>query len=75
MANTDGTRALPVFALAREHGWTKEELAARSGLSSATIDSLKWGRRQPGRKVIVGFRRAFPGHTLEQLFGSTFEAA
>ena len=73
MAQTQNT--LPVFALAREQGWSKEELAVRTGLSSATLDSLRWGRRMPGGKVIRGMRRAFPGKSLEQLFGSVFEAA
>lgn len=72
MAKADG---LPFFKLARERGWRKEELAFRSGLSSATLDALRFGQRRPGRKVIVGMRRAFPEYTVEELFGSAFEAA
>jgi transcriptional regulator with XRE-family HTH domain len=65
----DRRPTLPLFDLARERGWSNAELATRAGLSTATLDSLRYGRRRPGLRVIAGIRRAFPGHSLEELFG------
>lgn len=68
MPNGEATQ-LPVFELAKQLGWTTAELARRSGLSLATVDKVKNGSRGPGQTVIRGFRRAFPEHALDDLFG------
>ena len=66
---------LPVFPIAADKGWTKEELAYRTGLSMAMLDSLRLGRRNPGYRSIAAFKRALPDYTVEELIGEFVVAA
>lgn len=59
------TRALE---LAKERGWSRQQLAERAGLSIHTIKSLAEKRRTCGAAAIEGFRRAFPDVPFHELF-------
>lgn len=48
-------------------GWSKSELARRSGLSLSLIYQLDRGAR-PGAKAIAGLMQAFPDLPFERLF-------
>jgi transcriptional regulator with XRE-family HTH domain len=63
------TPNLPFFRLAAERGWTRDELARRTGLSVVMIDKLKAGTKLPGRRTIEGVLAAFPEYSYADLFG------
>jgi transcriptional regulator with XRE-family HTH domain len=52
---------------AEARGWTKADLARKTGLSLSTIYSLSWGTR-PGAKAIAAIMQAFPDLPFERLF-------
>ena len=54
-------------AVAEAKGWTKAELAERTGLSLSTIYNLADGKR-PGAKAISAIMQVFPDLPFERLF-------
>lgn len=49
-------------------GWSINQLAMRSGLSSATVSRLLTGKRGAGPRTLKGIRKAFPNEPLDKLF-------
>lgn len=57
-------------AAAEARGWSKAELARRTGLSLSLIYQLAGGSR-PGAKAIAAIMQAFPDLPFERLFVPT----
>ena len=54
--------------LIEKKGWSKRQLAMKSGLSSATISRIITGKRGAGTRTLAGIRKAFPDEPLDKLF-------
>jgi DNA-binding XRE family transcriptional regulator len=59
------------IAAAEARGWSKAELAKKTGLSLSTIYSLSWGTTQPNAKTISAIMAVFPDLPYERLFVPT----
>lgn len=53
---------------AAARGWSKAELARRTGLSLSTIYNMESGVYQPSSKVVSAIMRVFPDLPYERLF-------
>lgn len=53
---------------AEARGWSKAELAQKTGLSLSTIYNLESGKYQPSSKVVSAIMRVFPDLPYERLF-------
>lgn len=54
--------------LMMKKGWSINQLALKTGLSSATVSRILTGKRGAGTRTLKGIRRAFPDEPLDKLF-------
>ena len=59
-----------VKRLQAQEGLSNRQMAQRLGISHGMLRAVRDGRRQPGRKVILGLKRAYPSLRLDYLLAS-----
>jgi transcriptional regulator with XRE-family HTH domain len=59
-----------VKRLQAQEGLSNRQMAQRLGISHGMLRAVRDGRRQPGRKVILGLKRAYPSLRLDYVLAS-----